>query len=113
MFKTGIATGGAVLAAVILGAGLTGCSASVKTETSVTTTKSVNADDLQKDLTDRLTKAGMTAKSVTCKDDLIGEVGRTARCDVSFSDTNNVEAVFTATKVDGTTVDFDISPAMT
>jgi hypothetical protein len=55
----------------------------------------------------------MTAKSVTCKDDLVGEIGKTARCDISFSDTNNIEAVFTATKVEGKTVDFDITPAMT
>lgn len=55
----------------------------------------------------------MTVKSVTCKDDLVGEVGKTAGCDVDFNDTNSVEAVFTATKVEGTTVSFDIAPAMT
>lgn len=107
------ACGAAVALTGLLGAGLTGCSASVKTETSVSKKASVSAEDLQKDLTDRLGAAGMTAKSVTCKDELVGEVGKTARCDVSFSDTNNVEAVFTATKVDGSTVEFDITPAMT
>lgn len=98
---------GVVAAAGLLGAGLSGCSAKLETS------KSVSAADLQKDLTDRISKAGMTAKSVTCKDDLAGEVGKTARCDVSFSDTNTIEAVFTATKVDGSTVSFDITPAMT
>lgn len=99
---------GAVSAAGLF---LSGCSA--KVETSVSKQASVTADQLQKDLTDRLNQAGMTAKSVTCKEDLVGEVGKTARCDVSFSDTNNVEAVFTATKVEGSDVSFDISPAMT
>lgn len=102
----------AVAAVVVCGlaaVGLSGCSASVTTETKA----AVTADQLQKDLTDRLTNAGMSAKSVTCKDELVGEVGKTARCDVSFSDTNNIEAVFTATKVEGTTVSFDITPAMT
>jgi len=114
LVKNNIAALGAVVAfAGLLGAGLSGCSASVKTETSVSTKASMSADDLQKDLTDRLNKADMTAKSVTCKDELVGEVGKSARCDVSFSDTNNVEAVFTATKVDGTSVSFDITPAMT
>ena len=79
----------------------------------MSTKASITADQLQKDLTDRINQAGMTAKSVTCKDDLVGEVGKTAHCDVSFSDTNNVEAVFTATKVEGTTVSFEITPAMT
>ena len=79
----------------------------------MSTKASITADQLQKDLTDRINQAGMTAKSVTCKDDLVGEVGKTAHCDVSFSDTNNVEVVFTATKVEGTTVSFEITPAMT
>lgn len=114
MVKGTVATiGGVAALAGLLAASLSGCSASVKTETSVSTKASVSADDLQKDLTERLNKAGMTAKSVTCKGELVGEVGKTARCDVSFSDTNNVEAVFTATKVEGTSVSFEITPAMT
>ena len=113
MLKTNIAAfGGALVLAGLLGAGLSGCSASVKTETSVSTEASVSSDELQKELTDRLSEAGLTAKSITCKDDLVGEVGKTARCDVSFGETNDVEAVFTATKVDGKSVDFDITPAM-
>lgn len=112
MKTTKIAAGAAALAAVgLLGAGLSGCSGSVKVETK--STPSVSATDLQKDLSDKLSAAGMTVKSVTCKDDLVGEVGKTAACDVDFNDTNSVEAVFTATKVEGTTVSFDIAPAMT
>lgn len=56
----------------LLGAGLSGCSGSVKVETK--STPSVSAADLQKDLSDELSSAGMTVKSVTCKDDTVGEV---------------------------------------
>ena len=112
MKTTRIAAGVATLAAVgLLGAGLSGCSGSVKVETK--STPSVSAADLQKDLSDKLAAAGMTVKSVTCKNDLAAEVGKTAGCDVAFNDTNDVEAVFTATKVDGGTVSYDIAPAMT
>lgn len=93
----------------LLGGGLTGCSVKVETNS----TPSVGAADLQKDLNERLSAAGMTVKSVTCKDDLVGEVGKTAGCAVEFSENNTVEAVFTATKVDGSTVNFDILPALT
>lgn len=110
MAKTNkIATGVVVLAtAGLLGGGLTACS--MKVETSK---PAVAASDLQKDLTDRLANSGNPAKSVTCKEDLTGEVGKTAKCDVVFSDTNAVEAVFTATKVEGTTVSYEIAPELT
>jgi hypothetical protein len=96
-------------AAALLGGGLTSCSMKVETSSKA----AVTADDLQKDLTDRLAKGGNPAKSVTCNDELVGEVGKTAKCDVVFSDTNSVEAVFTATKVEGTTVSYEISPQLT
>lgn len=106
----GIMAGAAAIAAVAaLGAGLAGCSVKVETGGA----PAVSASDLQKDLSGRLTKAGMSFQSVTCADDLPAEVGKTAGCDVTFSDTNEIEAVFTATKVDGKTVDFDVTPAMT
>lgn len=92
---------------------LAGCSAKVETSTSVSKQGSIGAEQLQKDVSDRLGKTGLPPKSVTCKDRLAGEVGKTARCDVSFNDTNTIEAVLTATKVDGDTVNFDMAPAMT
>lgn len=109
MKSANIAAGAAVCAVLgLLGSGLSGCS--VKIETGKT--KTVSGADLQKDLTDRLTKAGNPPQSVTCKQDLTGEVGKTATCDVVFSDTNSVEAVVTATKVDGDTVNYDIAPVL-
>ena len=107
-----IAAGASLLtAAGLLAGGLTGCSGSMKVETH--STPAVSAADLQKDLTDRLTKVGNPARSVTCKGDLSGEVGKKADCDVVFSDTNSVQAVFTATKVEGTTVSYEINPQLT
>ena len=105
---TRIATGAAALVLVgLLSVGLSGCSVKVETQ------KSVSAADLQKDLTDRLTKAGSPPESVTCSSDLVAEVGKTASCDVVISASNVVEADITATKVDGSTVDFTYAPALT
>lgn len=112
MKTTHIAAGAAALAAVgLLSAGLAGCSGEVKVESK--STPSVSAADLQKNLTDRLTQAGNAPQSVTCEGDLVGEVGKTATCDVVMSETNSVQAILTATKVDGSTVNFDIKPALT
>ena len=104
-----LAAGAAAIASVaLLGAGLSGCS--VKVEKSP---PSVGAADLQKQLTDQLSGADPAPKSVTCKNDLAGQVGKTASCDVTFSDTNAVEAVVTVTSVDKDNVSYDISPMLT
>jgi hypothetical protein len=67
---------------------------------------------LQKDISDRLAKAGQPPQSVTCKEDLIGEVGRTARCDVVVSPTDSFEPIVRVTGVDGTTVNYDMKPSL-
>lgn len=110
MQHSNLAASAVALAAVGLMAGLAGCSGEVKVETKSTPT--VSGSDLEKSLTDRLTEAGNAPRSVTCKDGLTGEVGKKATCDVVFSDTNSVEAILTATKVDGDTVNYDIAPAL-
>lgn len=111
MTTTNLAAGAAALAAVgLLGAGLTGCSGSFKVETG--STPAVSKSSLQQELTDKLTAAGNAPQSVTCKQDLSGEVGKTATCDVVFSDTNSVEAILTTTGLEGETVNFDIAPAL-
>ena len=107
---TGIASRAAALVvAGVLSVGLSGCSVKVETQS----TKAVSAADLQKDLTDRLTKAGSPPETVTCSSDLVAEVGKTASCEVVLSERNVVEAEITATKVDGSTVDFTYAPALT
>ena len=72
----------------------------------------VSKDALQTDIANRLAKAGEQPQSVTCKEDLIGEVGKTARCDVVMSPTNSFEPVITVTGVDGSTINYEMSPAL-
>ncbi len=110
MIKTSVAACGAVLAAAgLLGAGLTGCSAKVETSA----TSAVSAEDLQKKVTDQLTAAGNAPKSVTCSDELVAEVGKSATCDAVFSDVNSVQAKVTVTAVNGSDVSFELSPSLT
>lgn len=72
----------------------------------------VAGPDLQSDIAERLTGAGEQPQSVTCKDDLVGEVGQTARCDVVMSPTNSFEPLVTVTGVDGPTIDYEMKPAL-
>ena len=101
--------GAALAVAVLLSAAVSGCAVKVQTGGS----KAISAADLQKDLTERLAKAGNTPQSVTCAGDLPAEVGKTATCEVVLSDTNSVQADVTATKVEGSTVDFTYAPSLT
>ena len=68
--------------------------------------------DLQSDVAARLTSAGEQPQSVTCEDDLVGEVGQTARCDVVMSPTNSFEPIVTVTSVEGATINYEMAPAM-
>lgn len=98
---------GAMLAAVgLAGAALAGCSFNVSTGVSVSKT------DLEKDISQRLEKEGQKPQTVTCKDNLKGEVGKTTRCEVVLSSDNSFEPVVTVTKVEGTTVSYDMEPAL-
>ncbi len=75
-------------------------------------TPTVRAGDLQNDIKDRLTKAGETPQSVTCHGDLEGVVDKTTRCEVVLSDTNAFEPIVKVTGVDGGTVSYDMTPAL-
>ncbi|MCI4675516.1 DUF4333 domain-containing protein [Candidatus Mycolicibacterium alkanivorans] len=101
-------TGAALAAVAVTSATLTGCSFSVGSGGAPVVAKA----DLQKDISDRLDKAGQKPKSVTCKDDLKGEVGKSVTCEVALTDTNVFEPVVTVTKVDGSTVSYDMTPAV-
>ncbi|ABM14200.1 DUF4333 domain-containing protein [Mycolicibacterium austroafricanum] len=72
----------------------------------------VSTADLQRDIAERFAEAGARPQSVTCKDPLVGEVGQTARCDVTMSPTNSFEPIVTVTGVDGETVDYELLPAL-
>lgn len=99
--------GAALAAAALTGGALTGCSFNMSTGKPV-----VDKGALQKDISERMEKAGQKPQSVTCKDDLPGEVGKTTRCEVVMSETNAFEPIATVTKVEGTTVSYDLSPAV-
>ncbi|WP_233213437.1 DUF4333 domain-containing protein [Mycobacterium hubeiense] len=86
---------------------LSGCSVSAE----VNSTPRVSKEALQKDISDRLTKAGQAPESVTCGDDLVGEVGKTARCEIVMSAMNKTEPVVTVTGVEGSDVKYEMTPA--
>jgi Domain of unknown function (DUF4333) len=99
----------AVLAAVgMLCCALSGCSMN-SGETNVPT---VPRTALQTDIADRLADAGEKPESVTCKQDLIGEVGKTAHCEVVVNATNSFEPIVTVTAVDGAAIDYEMTPAV-
>jgi Domain of unknown function (DUF4333) len=75
-------------------------------------TPAVGRDALQTDIAVRLGKAGEQPQSVTCQDNLIGKVGKTTRCEVVMSPTNSFEPLITVTGVDGSAIDYEMSPAV-
>lgn len=88
---------------------LSGCSFNVSVSGG---TPTVAKADLQNAITKNLEGAGETPQSVSCRDDLEGIVGRTVRCEVVLSATNAVEAIVEVTEVDGITVSYKLSPAV-
>jgi hypothetical protein len=68
-------------------------------------------DDLQNEVAPARTKTGEQPHSVTCRENLVGEVGRTTRCEVVMSPTNSFEPVITVTGVDGSAINYKMRPA--
>ena len=87
---------------------VSGCDANV----GIGGTPAVGRDALQTDIAARLAKAGEQPQSVTCNEDLVGEVGKTTRCEVVMSATNSFEPVITVTGVDGSAINYEMSPAV-
>jgi hypothetical protein len=99
----------AVLAAAgLLCCVLTGCSVN----SDGTNVPTVSRTALQEDIARRLADAGEKPQSVTCKQDLVGEVGTTAHCEVVVSATNSFEPIVTVTGVDGSAIDYSMAPAL-
>lgn len=90
-------------AAALICATAAGCSSGPPTVTSA---------DLQADITKRLEEAGEKPQSVTCSADLEGVVGKTTRCEVVLSETNAIEPIVAVTKVEDTTVSYEMTPAL-
>ena len=77
--------------------------------TACSATPVVASDDLEEEVTARLTEmAGQAPDDVTCPDDLEGEVGNTTRCTLTAG-ADELGVTVTVTGVDGSSVDFDIA----
>ncbi|MUL76384.1 DUF4333 domain-containing protein [Mycolicibacterium sp. CBMA 226] len=72
----------------------------------------VSKEALQKDISQRLADAGHPPQSVSCADDLAGKIGQSTHCEVATGAAANFEPIVTVTSVDGTTVSYDITPAV-
>ncbi len=99
--------------AVLAAAGLLCCvAAGCSMNSGGTNLPTVSRTALQEDIAQRLADAGEKPESVTCKQDLAGEVGATAHCDVVVSATNSFEPIITVIAVDGSAVDYEMMPAV-
>ncbi|MDT7762703.1 MAG: hypothetical protein QOC63_2123 [Mycobacterium sp.] len=87
---------------------VSGCDANI----GIGSKPAVGKGALQTDIAARLAKADQQPQSVTCNEDLIGEVGKTTRCEVVMSPSNSFEPVITVTGVDGTAINYEMSPAV-
>jgi hypothetical protein len=92
----------------IVGSALSACSMSAGENTIPTVSK----EALQEDISQRLAKAGEQPNSVACKENLVGEVGKTAHCEVVVTATNSFEPIVTVTGVDGAAIDYEMTPAL-
>ena len=101
----------AVGAAAACAAAASGCTINVGTHTAPATAE-VSKADLQKDVSNRVAEAGQVAQSVTCPEDLVGEVGKTTRCTVTKSATSSYEVLVTVVSVEGSNVNYDVIPVM-
>ena len=88
-----------------------GCTINVGTHTAPATAE-VSKADLQKDISNRVARAGQVAQSVTCPEDLVGEVGKTTRCAVTKSATSSFGVLVTVSSVEGSNVTYDVIPVI-
>ncbi len=72
--------------------------------------EAVSAADLQKDIADRLARAGQAPKSLACQGGLAAETGASTRCDVVLSDTNSIQPIVTLTSVNP--LNYDVTAAV-
>lgn len=101
----------AVAASTLVCGMVSGCAINIGGTAPSGATK-VTKEALQKDISQRLTDGGSTPQSVSCPEDLAGKVGQTTRCEVAMGVVSNLEPIVTVTSVDGTSVNYDIAPAV-
>jgi hypothetical protein len=96
------------LLAVAAAVALSGCAVTIGNNSP----PKVSKDALQKDISQRLANAGPPPQSVTCQNDLVGQLGQITRCDVTMGPANSFEPIVTVTGLEGTKVDYDITPSV-
>lgn len=102
----------AVAAVAVVCAAVSGCTINLGHPDQSNTAPKVSKEDLQKDISQRLTAAGQAPQSVTCQGDLTGALGQTTRCDVTMGPANSFEPIVTVTGLEGTKVDYDVTPSV-
>jgi uncharacterized protein DUF4333 len=99
--------------AVLAAAGMVCCALSgCSTDGAEINVPTVSRTALQQDISERLADAGERPESVVCKQDLVGELGKTAHCEVVVSASNRFEPVITVTGVDGAAINYEMTPAL-
>jgi Domain of unknown function (DUF4333) len=101
----------AVAAAAVVCTVLSGCTTDMG-DRSAPSTATVSKEDLQKDISQRLTDAGQTPQAVTCLEDLVGQLGQSVRCDVTMNAILSTEPVVTVTSLEGTKINYDVTVAV-
>jgi hypothetical protein len=101
----------AVAAGAVACAAVSGCTINIGNRIPPSTA-TVSKEDLQKDISQRLADAVQTPQSVSCPADLLGQPGQSTRCEVTMSATSSFEPIVTVTSVEGTKVNYDITPAV-
>jgi Domain of unknown function (DUF4333) len=86
---------------------VSGCDASVGIGGPATVDKKA----LQTDIANRLAKAGEQPESVRCEQDLVGEVGATAHCDVDAGGVS-LRRTVEVNSVEGLMMNFDVVPLL-
>ena len=99
---------GTVTALLAVAAAAAGCAFTFGTNSP----PKVSKDALQNDISQRLASAGRAPQSVTCQNDLVGQLGQITRCDVTMGPANSFEPIVTVTGLEGTKVDYDITPSV-
>lgn len=99
---------GTVTALVAVAVAVAGCAVTVGNNSP----PKVSKDVLQNDISQRLANGGRAPQSVTCQNDLIGQLGQITRCDVTMDPANSFEPIVTVTGLEGTKVDYDITPSV-
>lgn len=100
------------LAAAAMCGVVAGCTINIGGGSKSPAAPTVSKEALQKDISQRLADAGHVPQAVSCPEDLAGQVGQSARCEVAMGAVGNFEANVTVTSVDSASVSYDIAPAM-